>query len=483
MKKRRYTKQNKLSLSKTLIAVIIISFVSLSSLFTVMAISIPCTVIDGEHRYEFSLINPEFDGIIETAVNEGMPPIGESDTTYTEDGIIHIKRGLNVTVNTAEGAVSIITYEGDTVKDTLEANSIEYTDKDLIEPHLQAVILEDTVIDVKKPYVVTVTSGIYTHNTVMYEGTVSDAINTLGIEISDTDRVEPSLDTVVADNIDVNISTLKKVDFSNEGEVSVVETYVNTIDEFIAENEIEIANDHHLEPSAETYIYDGIDINLNLVEIKEVTETEPLIYQTIKNYTDELYVGEKLLEIVGSEGKKEFVYEEKYLNGELVDKVLIEEIVVREPVDRVVNIGTKEREVTEENSEDTSDENTDEETTDEETTEDDTTASANTFVDHLGNTVSYSGVMVGECTAYSIPGGITSTGQVAQVGIVAVNPDVIPYGTRMYITNGNIVYGYAVAGDTGGALLSNRVLVDLFYDTEEECINFGRRDMTVYILD
>ena len=71
------------------------------------------------------------------------------------------------------------------------------------------------------------------------------------------------------------------------------------------------------------------------------------------------------------------------------------------------------------------------------------------------------------------------------MGLVAVDPRKIPYGTRLYIvsSDGRYNYGYAIAADTGGALRSGRVLVDLFYNTERECVNFGRRQVKVYILD
>ena len=55
-------------------------------------------------------------------------------------------------------------------------------------------------------------------------------------------------------------------------------------------------------------------------------------------------------------------------------------------------------------------------------------------------------------------------------------------GSKLYITtpNGNIVYGTAVAADTGGAIKGNKV--DLYYNTYNECIQFGRRNVTVYVL-
>ena len=93
-------------------------------------------------------------------------------------------------------------------------------------------------------------------------------------------------------------------------------------------------------------------------------------------------------------------------------------------------------------------------------------------------------MITGECTAYS-GGGICSTGVPAAVGRVAVDPNEIPYGTRMYVTSadGSYVYGYCVAADTGGFIYTSDTVLDLYMNTESECISFGRRDMLIYILD
>ena len=73
--------------------------------------------------------------------------------------------------------------------------------------------------------------------------------------------------------------------------------------------------------------------------------------------------------------------------------------------------------------------------------------------------------------------GLTSTGVVPYHGVVAVDPDVIPYGTRMYIPG----YGFAVAADCGGAINGNTI--DLFMEDYGDAISWGRRDVTVYFLE
>ncbi len=72
--------------------------------------------------------------------------------------------------------------------------------------------------------------------------------------------------------------------------------------------------------------------------------------------------------------------------------------------------------------------------------------------------------------------GITATGHRAGHGIVAVDPRVVPLGTHLYIPG----YGYAIAGDTGGAIRGNRI--DLGFNSLTDALRFGRRTVTVYRL-
>ncbi len=70
----------------------------------------------------------------------------------------------------------------------------------------------------------------------------------------------------------------------------------------------------------------------------------------------------------------------------------------------------------------------------------------------------------------------TATGTRARRGVIAVDPDVIPYGTRVYVPG----YGFAVAEDCGGAIDLNRI--DLCFDTVAQAIRWGRRSVTIVVL-
>ena len=66
--------------------------------------------------------------------------------------------------------------------------------------------------------------------------------------------------------------------------------------------------------------------------------------------------------------------------------------------------------------------------------------------------------------------------------VIAVDPKVIPLGTKVYVQglNGAGDYGYAIAADTGGAIKSNKI--DLYYDTHTQALKWGRKKVRVYIL-
>gem|GEM_PF-3207486 len=86
-------------------------------------------------------------------------------------------------------------------------------------------------------------------------------------------------------------------------------------------------------------------------------------------------------------------------------------------------------------------------------------------------------VLTMEATAYTWSGSKTASGVWPEVGMVAVDPSVIPLGTQLYVEG----YGPAIAADTGGDIKGNRV--DLYMDSESECWEFGRRDVRVKIIE
>ncbi len=115
------------------------------------------------------------------------------------------------------------------------------------------------------------------------------------------------------------------------------------------------------------------------------------------------------------------------------------------------------------------------------------TPSSTIWLDDNGVPLHYTAKYTGSATAYydAYNTGLTASGRKPQKGYIAVNPKMFPYGTRLYIRtpSGSYIYGYAVAADTGGFVYNSNTIADLYFDTYEECVQFGRRNIEIYVLD
>ncbi|MGL4453076.1 MAG: 3D domain-containing protein [Sarcina sp.] len=106
--------------------------------------------------------------------------------------------------------------------------------------------------------------------------------------------------------------------------------------------------------------------------------------------------------------------------------------------------------------------------------------SSNSNSSNSTSTSGYKEVLHVEATAYS-GGTITAMGLKAVrdpngISTIAVDPSVIPLGSKVYIPG----YGYAIASDTGGAIKGN--IIDLFMNSAQACTNWGRRNITIYVV-
>ncbi len=377
--------------------------------------------------------------------------------------------------------------------------SIPSTDVDLLLQEAGITLGEDDVVvreDNASGTTVTVKRKLEAEidvdgKTIVAEGysgdTVGQLIENAGVELEELDAVTPCASTQVWDDTDVTVTEMKNV--------YIVDNYVarnylvpaGTVDEAAEFAGVTLGKEDFLSDSGEQ-VTDDMVITVNRVTYQTVEETETIPFDEVEQKTDSLYVGESEVKTEGQNGKKLVTYRQKLINGTEADKEALEEEVLREAVDQVVLVGSKEEETavadTGAASNDAPASNAGAASSSTAESGSAAQSSGNTLVDSSGNVVSYQSMLSGTCTAYS-GGGTTSTGVPAQVGVVAVNPNQIPYGTKLYIASpdGSIVYGYAVAGDTGGAMMAGQAMVDLYMNSEQECINFGRRTMNIYILE
>ena len=214
---------------------------------------------------------------------------------------------------------------------------------------------------------------------------------------------------------------------------------------------------------------DGVSVTVDSDIVYYDKVAEDVTFETVRVAAPDLPKGTERVVQEGANGIRTSVYEVVWSNGKEVSRQFVEE-VDSTAVDRIVEYGTAVQQQT--------------------TTAGDTLVSVNKNADGSGTLVFQSGVTMPfssaktmTATAYTAGhdgvGTRTATGTTVRVGTVAVDKNIIPLGTRMFIiTNDGIVYGAAVAEDTG--VRGNKI--DLYHDTYQQCINFGRRSCTVYIL-
>lgn len=191
-------------------------------------------------------------------------------------------------------------------------------------------------------------------------------------------------------------------------------------------------------------------------------------YQTIRQDCPDLPVGTERIKQVGQDATHTAIYEVVWSEGKQVSRQFVEELSTP-VVHEIIEVGTAVNYVTRDDA------------LLEVVTEEDGSG-----VLHFasGTTLKFTQAKSMTATAYTAGHDgadyITATGTHVKVGVAAVDKRVIPLGTRMYIiTNDGIVYGVARAEDTG----VRGDVIDLYHDTYNQCINFGRRPCTVYILE
>ncbi len=226
---------------------------------------------------------------------------------------------------------------------------------------------------------------------------------------------------------------------------------------------ITLGEEDYLSVPNSRFVTEGLTVAITRVGYREYTKTFSISYKTETKYTADLRQGASKVQRAGSAGVRTVTYRERVENGKVVSTETVKEEVTKQPVNKIILKGTKVGKIVSE-------------------------APMNIELDSIGHPVKYLKKLTGKATAYTSDrgdsGGTTALGWKTQVGVVAVDPRVIPYGTKLWIVSpdGKQVYGYAVAGDTGGAVRSGKVLVDLYFDTYGECSKFGRRTMDVYII-
>jgi len=289
---------------------------------------------------------------------------------------------------------------------------------------------------------------------VTYKVYVKDVLQEKGIEVTPKDKLQPSLETKVSEKEPIKIKKAITVNIVANDIQLEVQTAEDNIKDML-ETEVATLKEQGIVfnkdvdevlPLIDSKVEDNLSVQLINVEAKDVIEKQAIKFDTITEKNENLDKSVKKVKSEGVDGKKEITYKVIYKDGVESSREVISSKVVSEPQNKILIQGT------------------------------------GTVYASRGGSESVSGKKQITCKATAYTGGTsTSSGRkpsriVDGISTIAVDPTVIPIGTKVYIEG----YGYAVAADTGSGIKGN--IVDVYFNSEKETSNWGLKQVQVSII-
>ncbi|WP_017413664.1 3D domain-containing protein [Clostridium tunisiense] len=271
-----------------------------------------------------------------------------------------------------------------------------------------------------------------------------------GISVGEKDKVSMTLDSEVKDGDIIYISKAVEIEVNVDGKDLTLASAEPTVKDLLAVENITLEAEDKIVPALEKPLENGMKIQITRVKREILNEVQEIAFETEVRKNNDLAEGTQQVVQEGSSGEKAITTEVVYEDGKEVNRKVVEEKVQKNPIKKIVNIGT-----------------------------------LGVLRPSRGGEVLYTKKLSFSSTAYTADRGDasdrTATGTKCRrdpngYSTVAVDPRVIPLGTKLYIEG----YGYAIAEDTGGAIKGN--IIDVYFNTYSEMMNWGRRRINVYII-
>ena len=322
---------------------------------------------------------------------------------------------------------------------------------------LAAVLLLSRTAFAKTTYVITDGDRVFTYESYATDPTV--VLTEAGLSLSENDIVTTESGFVTTA---LTVRRHQRITICYRGTEVTAESSGETVSSLLARLNLYPQEGDQVNVSLNSRTYDGMTIVMDQILRQDEISAAAIPHGVC--YLDDPTLPEGTEEIMepGRDGEMLRTTRVTYVNGKETHRYLLSETLSREPEDAIIARGTG-------------------------TATAEGTVIGDGFITlPTGEVLTYTHTAQVRATAYShLDEGcdmITATGTTVRIGTVAVDPRYIPYGTRMFIVSNDGVYEYgiSVAEDCGGAIKGDRV--DLYFPTYEACMNFGRRNCTIYFL-
>ena len=324
------------------------------------------------------------------------------------------------------------------------------------------ILLGLAIPNPKKTYLIKDGSEVLVYKTSATE--LDEVLEQAGIKL---DKKDTYVKNVADDGVyEVTIRRGQAVTVYDCGKKMEVIGYGETVRALLYRLDVPYSENYVVSAKLNDEIYDGMEIKVDHIFRDTFTYTQNIPFETTYCYDADLASGQEILMVAGKPGQKQITADVTYVNRQETQHEVIAETVLQEPVNAVVVVGTGENPEGNGNAPAIGD---------------------GVIVTADGQVLTFSQTGQFKATAYTHTDEgcdmTTATGTTVHIGTVAVDPKVIPYGTRMFIVtnDGAYIYGISTAEDCGAAIKGMEL--DLYFPTDPECWEFGVRMATVYFLD
>jgi len=261
------------------------------------------------------------------------------------------------------------------------------------------------------------------------------------VEIRPEDLISETNESLASPEV-VSIKRSKPVQLEIDGKKATYYTTALTLQEFLREKKVSLNDKDYVSVPSNTELSENELVVINTYKEQEKIVKEPVAYKTVYQSDPKVEKGLVFLRQDGQNGILEKHYKEIFFGGKKRSEIFVYDKIVKSPQTKIYITGEA--------------------------------SAPKSFIRSLFVTSTAYSPTIAETD--SDPWA-TASGLKSGFGVVAVDPNIIPLGSLLYVSG----YGYAVAGDTGGAIKGNRI--DVFFYSTWDSVKWGVKNVKVYVLD
>lgn len=353
---------------------------------------------------------------------------------------------------TLDGEEKVIKTHANTIEEVFTDLDISLRSEDLVHPPLSAKVKQNIEIvwePAKQVQLVKENEEKIIWTTAK---TVADLLKEQNIDLNEHDQVHPEQTEQIEKEMMINIKIAFPLKLVVGGKEQQVWSTSATVADFLTNEKIELSELDRVEPGLQETVTENSVVNV--VRIEKVTDVveEPLNFAVVTKRDANLTKGKEKVVTEGQKGLLKKKFEVVLENGKEVSRKLISEKKVKDKQDKVVAVGTKS--IPQQVSRGTQ-------------------APKGGGKEFYVTSTAYTPNCNG-CSGYTATG--INIGANPNMKLIAVDPSVIPLGTKVYVEG----YGYAIAGDTGSAIKGNKI--DVLFPSKSEAYRWGRKQVKIKIL-